>query len=44
KIGVNLNQVVRQMHIDGEVNQDLISAINEVNLKLEMVLNTYKKL
>lgn len=44
KIGVNLNQAVRKMHSDNEINEELIEAIKETNLRLEMVLNTFKKL
>lgn len=51
KIGVNLNQCVRKMHSQLQEKEDtkklfneLLSAINETNLRLEMVINTFRSI
>lgn len=44
RIGINLNQAIRKMHKEESINEELINAVKEVNLRMEMVINTYKKL
>lgn len=44
RIGNNLNQITRTLHIEGTATEELLQELKEIRLQLSMINNTYKDL
>jgi hypothetical protein len=44
KIGVNLNQIIRKMHVNNEIDSELVASVDCIFLQLNEVIKTYRKI